>query len=348
MVARLKDVAAQAGVSVQTVSNVINGHTAHASQRTHAAVLAAVRTLGYRPNVAARHLRKVAIGVIALAFPDLLNTYFSEIGKIIVDAAAGHGYTVLLDYTALDREQELLVAKGLRPHLIDGLILDAQALTADDLQTEQSMPIVLLGERIYGNLFDHVAIDNVAAAHLATEHLVQIGRRRIAAIGLQDLPTCSAPQMRLQGYRAALQAAGLAAPAELQVHTEKWQRPYGAQAMRSLLALPERPDAVFCFNDMLAVGALSALHRAGVRVPEDIAVVGLDDVEDASFAVPPLTSIAPDKREIGRCAVDLLVGRITGMRTEAPAYIQPPFRLVVRESTVGSLAPRQARDDDPR
>lgn len=341
MHATLRDVAAQAGVSVQTVSNVINGRSAHVSDRTRVLVLEAITALNYRPNAAARHLRKAAVGVLALAIPDLVNPYFSEVGKVIVDAATERGYTMLLDYTDLDRQQELLVAKGLRPHLIDGLILDAQALTAEDLQTEQRLPIVLLGERIFRGPCDHIAIDNVAAARAATAHLIDIGRRRIAVIGLQDQPKCGAPQMRLQGYREALHAAGLLEDPALLMHADTWgARAVGAEAMCALLALPEPPDAVFCFTDMLAVGALAALHQAGLRVPEDVAVAGFDDVEDASFTAPPLTSIAPDKAAIGRLAVDLLVGRITGARTAPPEEFTPPFTLAVRQSTIGARAHR--------
>jgi DNA-binding LacI/PurR family transcriptional regulator len=341
MHARLKDVAAQAGVSVQTVSNVINGRSAHVSDRTRILVLETIAALNYRPNVAARHLRKAQVGVLALALPDLVNPYFSEVGKVIVDEAAKRGYTMLFDYTAWDREQELLAARGLRPHLIDGLILDAQALNIEDLRAEQRLHIVLLGERIYGGPCDHIAIDNVAAARAATEHLITIGRRRIAAVGLQDHPACSAPQMRLQGYREALMGAGLREDPTLLVHANMWgRRSHGAEAMRSLLALPQPPDAVFCFTDMLAVGALAVIHQAGLRVPEDVAVVGFDNVEDASYTAPPLTSIAPDKAEIGRLAVEMLVGRITGARTGPPEEFTPGFSLVVRQSTGG---PRESQ-----
>ncbi len=343
MQATLKDVAAQAGVSLQTVSNVMNGRSGHVSDRTRTLVLEAIATLNYRPNAAARHLRKASVGVLALAIPDLVNPYFSEVGKAIADAATERGYTMLLDYTNMDRQQELILANGLRPHLIDGLILDPQALTAADLQAERRLPIVLLGERVFGGPCDHIAIDNVSAARAATEHLIGIGRRRIAAIGLLDQPTFGAPGMRLQGYREALRAAGLREDPALLMPTDTWgARAVGARAMSALLALPAPPDAVFCFTDMLAVGALAALYQAGLRVPEDVAVAGFDDVEDASFTAPPLTSIAPDKTAIGRLAVELLVGRITGARTAPPEEFTAAYSLVVRQSTVGASAPRPA------
>lgn len=336
----IRDVAARAGVSRQTVSNVVYGRSARVGEDARARVLAAIAALNYRPNAAARHLRRVPVGVLALAIPDLVNPYFAEVSRVIVAEATARGYTVLLDYTNWDREQELLVARGMRPHLIDGLILDPQCLSTEDLlMASPQTPIVLLGERVYDSPYDHVVIDNVAAARLATEHLIALGRRRIAVIGRQERPTSNTPRMRLQGYLDALADAGRVADSRLQVSASKWRRSHGAAAMRALLALPEPPDAVFCFSDMMAVGAISVLHQAGLRIPDDVAVIGFDDVEDAEFTAPPLTSIAPDKTAIGRLAVDLLIQRITGARAGPPQRFEPAFRLVTRQSTVGTGAP---------
>ncbi len=252
MTVTLRDVAAHVGVSPQTVSNVTNGRTARVGEDTRAKVLAAVEALNYRPNMAARRLRKMPTGVLALVIPDLINPYFAEVGRVIVAEAAARGYTVLLDYTNWDREQELLVATGMRPHLIDGLILDAQRLTTADLMANPQAPIVLLGERLYDGPYNHVVIDNVAAARLATEDLIALGRRRIAVIGRQEHPTSNASQMRLQGYLDALDAAGLAVDSRLQMPAFRWRHASGAAAMRALLELPEPPDAVFCFSDVPA------------------------------------------------------------------------------------------------
>jgi len=339
MTVTLRDVAAHAGVSLQTVSNVTNERTARVGEDTRAKVRAAIAALNYRPNAAARHLRKMPTGVLALAIPDLVNPYFAEVSRVIVAEAAARGYIVLLDYTNWDREQELLVATGMRPHLIDGLILDAQRLTIADLTASPQVPIVLLGERLYGGPYDHVVIDNVAAARLATEHLIALDRRRIAVIGRQEHSTSNVSQMRLQGYLEALDAADRAADPRLQPSTGRWNHASGAAAMRALLALPEPPDAVFCCNDMLSIGAISVLHQAGLRIPEDVAVIGFDDVDDAQFTVPPLTSIAPDKATIGRLVVELLIQRITGARAGPPQRFDQAFRLVIRQSTVGADVP---------
>jgi len=334
---QLKDVAAYTGVSVQTVSNVVNGNYARVGAKTRTKVLAALEELNYHPNMAARHLRKARIGVVALAIPELSNPYFADIGDAIVAAAKMHSYTVLLDYTGGERENESLVINGLRPHLIDGAILDPQALEMEDIQPNRvGIPIVLLGERLFGAPCDHVVIDNVAAAHLATTHLLTTGRRRIAAIGVRDESQCETPSLRLQGFEQAMQEAGQEIDPHLLIAGGGWHRSDGVQAMRHLLALDTPPDAIFCFNDLLALGAMSVLHEVGRRIPEDIAVVGFDDIEDGRYATPALTTIAPDKEEIGRLAISLLIERIQGIRTGHPERVDAPFSLHIRTSTVPS------------
>jgi DNA-binding LacI/PurR family transcriptional regulator len=333
MAATLKDVARHAGVSIKTVSNVVHNHPAIAAS-TRARVQAAIEALGYQPNLGARHLRHARVGVLAVAIPDLSNTYFADISNAIIAAAAARDYTVLIDHTGGEREKEALVANGLRPHLIDGVILSPLALELEDLQTAgKRMPIVLLGERFIGAPFDHVSIDNVAAARLATNHLIGLGRRRIAVIGVQEIPTGTTAHLRLQGYQEAVAAAGLAIDARLLMPVRAFHRVDGAEAMRHLFALDDPPDAVCCFNDLLALGAMRALFEAGRRVPEEVAVIGFDDIEEGSYTTPSLTTVAPDKREIARAAVAMLLARIGGLYTGPAQLIEAPFSLVVREST---------------
>ena len=335
MVTTLKDVAARVGVSIKTVSNVVNERP-HVTDHTRTRVQAAIDALHYRPNLSARRLRNVRAGVIALAIPDLSNTYFADLGKAVSTAAAAHHYTLLLDYTEGARANEALVVDGLRPNLIDGAILSPLGLEMDDLRPERvSIPIVLVGERLFGAPYDHVVPDNVAAARLATEHLLSLGRRRIAAIGVQDSASGASARLRLQGYTTALRAAGCAIDPRLLARASSFHRADGARAMRALLEIDDPPDAVFCFNDLLALGALRALHDAGRRIPEDVAVVGYDDIEEGLFATPSLTTVSPDKAGIGRAAVAFLIGRIEGTRRGAPERLTAPFRLTVRESTVG-------------
>jgi LacI family repressor for deo operon, udp, cdd, tsx, nupC, and nupG len=335
MTVHLKDIAAHTGVSIKTVSNVVNGNYAHVSPETRALILEALEKFNYQPNMAARHLRKARVGVIALTIPDLSNPYFSDIGNAITAAAAEHGYTVLLDYTQGNREKELQVVKGLRPHLIDGVILDAECLTVEDIQAEQIREhIVLLGERLFGAPCDHIVIDNEAAAYMATMHLLNIGRKRVAAIGAVEQRHNETPTLRLQGFTRALHDAGQTLDPALLAPGGMWHRADGAAAMRYLLSLADPPDAVFCFNDLMALGAMSVLHEAGLRIPQDVAIVGFDDIEDGRYATPSLTTISPDKEALGRLAVSALIGRISKTRTQPAEAINIPFQLCVRKSTV--------------
>ena len=336
MGARLKDVAELAGVSVKTVSNVVNGY-AHVSPAMRERVQAAIDQLGYWPNLSARSLRKGRSGIVALAVPHLQEAYFAELAGAVISAAERRGCTVLVDQTDGIRAREQLALSGIRPHLIDGLLLSPLAVDESDLRArkDDTTPVVLLGERISESPYDHVAIDNVAAARAATQHLLDLGRRRIAVVGTQDEDAGHTGQLRLLGYRDALRAAGLPVHPELLGRVATFTRADGAAAMERLLDLPDPPDAVFCFNDLLALGALKALHRRGIRVPQDVAVVGVDDIEEARFSTPSLTTVAPDKQHLAELALDALLRRIDGQTVE-PAELRARWRLIVRASTAGA------------
>ena len=331
----LKDVAARAGVSIKTVSNVVNGYV-HVAPATRARVQAAIDALGYVPNMAARQLRSGRSGVIALAVPELQSPYFAEIAGLIVQAAERRFWTVLIDQTDGQAERERNLVAGLRRHAIDGLIFSPLALAGNDLPARTEIPMVLLGERVWHGPADHVAIDNTAAAIEATRHLIGLGRRRIAAIGVQEQASAVTAHQRLAGYRTALAEAGLAHDPALEIPADSFHRADGAAAMARLLD-SGRPDAVFCFNDLLALGAIRTLLSRGLRVPDDVAVVGFDDVEDGRFSTPTLSTIAPDAPRIAQLAVDLLAERLGDGSAAAgpPRELRVDHRLVIRESSAG-------------
>jgi DNA-binding LacI/PurR family transcriptional regulator len=331
----LRHVAARAGVSVKTVSNVVNGYE-HVTDATRSRVQRAIDDLNYRPDLAARKLRQGRSGVIALALPELDAPYFGELARSVIKQAEIRGWTVLIEQTdgSIDREQSVL--DGIGSGLIDGVILSPLALGAAELERRRdTVPLVLLGERVSGGPADHVSIDNVSAARIATAHLIDLGRRRIAAVGYQPRAQSQTARLRLRGYRAALSAGGPPTSPDLVVEVDQYRRADGAAAVRHLLTLDRPPDAVFCFNDLLALGALRALHEAGLRVPEDVAVVGWDDVEDGRFSTPTLTTIRPDKAQIASIAVDFLSARLGDGRADPPRAVTAGFDLVVRESTGG-------------
>jgi DNA-binding LacI/PurR family transcriptional regulator len=326
----LKHVAERAGVSVKTVSNVVNGYP-HVRPETRARVEEAIAALDYRPNLSARNLRRGRTGLIALAVPELDNPYFAELTRHVVTAAAARGWTVLVDQTDGDLEREREVAVGIRDHLVDGLILSPLALSGAEVAGgPDPTPTVLIGEHGHGAA-DHVMVDNVAAAREATAYLAGLGRTRIAAIGAQDTPEGASARLRLAGYRAALAAAGLTPDPSLIVAAARWHRADGAAAIRRLFD-GIRPDAVFCFNDALALGALRALHDLGLRVPQDVAVVGYDGVDDGRYSVPSLTTVEPDIALLARRAVDLLAERVAGGAAEPPREHVVPHRLRLGES----------------
>jgi LacI family transcriptional regulator, repressor for deo operon, udp, cdd, tsx, nupC, and nupG len=338
----LSDVARRAGVSPRTVSNVVNNFP-FVADGTRARVNRVIEELGYRPNLVARNLRRGRSGVLALAIPDLTVAYFSEMASVVIGEAARHSYTVVIEQTdgRLDQERGLLELNT-RALLADGLIFTPIALADSELRERQNdTPIVVLGERVFAGTYDHVGIDYVEAAREAVEHLVRLGRRRIAVIGYQyqsDSLAESGPfkvrQFRAEGYRQALAAHGMPVEPALLARTSSYRRRNGAEAMASLLELEEPPDAIFCGNDLVAMGAMHVIAERGLRIPEDIAVVGFDDIEEARYSNPTLTTISPDKHQIASAAVGQVLARMNGDRSAA-ANIQVPFHLEIRESTVG-------------
>jgi LacI family transcriptional regulator, repressor for deo operon, udp, cdd, tsx, nupC, and nupG len=335
----LRDVAELAGVSSRTVSNVVNGY-APVAEATRLRVQQAVDKLGYRPNVLARNLAAGRSGQIAVVVPYLDTPYFAELLQGIIRAARVQGYNVLIDQTDGDAEHEkLFLSRGSQHLLFDGVIFSPLGLAQSDLtERDPSLPLVVLGERVSDGSFDHIGIDDVAASLEATEHLLGLGRRHVAAIGDQPYRTGEAAQLRTRGYRLAHERAGLPVREELVVSTPRFNRADGATAMAHLLDLEEPPDAVFCYSDLVALGALHTLASRGLRVPEDVAVVGYDDIEDGRYSNPSVTTVSPDKKVIAETAVERLLKRI-GSSTPVPGMeIRAPHRLIPRASTIGRQA----------
>jgi DNA-binding LacI/PurR family transcriptional regulator len=337
---RIKDVALRAGVSQKTVSNVINDYV-HVSDRTRRVVREAIEELGYRVNLSGRHLRRGRTGIIALALPYLEVPYFAVLSDLVIAEAERNDLTVLVHRTRADRERELAALDGFHSDFADGVILSPLALTSADLRDRvATLPTVLLGERIEPGCDDHVAIDNVRAAREATEHLIALGRRRMLVVGGLSAQRPGTAEDRTRGYRSALDAAGLPYDPAATRPVGKWRMPNGAAAVADALDAGLRPDALLCLNDLLALGALRTLHERGLRVPDDVAVVGFDDDAAGRFSVPTLTTVAPDKSAVAAVAVELLMRRIAeshaaGAAAYAPQERVVPHRLIVRESTAG-------------
>ncbi|NDL57256.1 LacI family DNA-binding transcriptional regulator [Phytoactinopolyspora mesophila] len=331
----MHDVARAAGVSLMTVSNVINDHP-HVKQGTRERVLEAIDALNYKVNVAARNLRSGRTGTIGLAVPEIDRPYFGQLAALVIERAAARGFRVAVEQTGASRENELEALAASRIRLYDGLLLSTVGLgpaDADLLNVEY--PVVLLGERIFDGPVPHVAMPNVEGARSAVEHLISQGASRIAFIGSpESLSEIGASGLRVRGYREAVEGAGLAFDSRLLFRTASFSMPEGARVAGMLINSGVDVDAVFCANDSLAFGVLRRLADSGVRVPDDMLVIGFDDVLEARYSIPSLSTVAPDHVQMATAAVDLLAARIAKAGTAAePTELVSDYRVVMREST---------------
>ncbi|MBK7820907.1 MAG: LacI family DNA-binding transcriptional regulator [Tessaracoccus sp.] len=338
MAATMQDVAKLAGVSAKTVSNVVNNHP-RVSAATRERVQDAIDKLGYELNLTARNLRQGRTGLIGVALPELKLPYFAELADSIICEAEAVGLRVMIEQTNSDRAREIDVLHGQRRLMTDGLIFSPLALGQEDIGLFRvDFPLVLLGERVFGSVNDHITMSNVEAAKAVTRHLLERGRRRIAVVGAHPGERVGSAALREQGYREALRDAGLPIDEALIRTTVMWHRNTGATATDELLEDGVDFDAVFALNDTLAMGVLRSLHSHGLRVPDDVAVVGFDNIDEAAYTRPTLTSVAPGREQIAREAVELLTLRIgeTRLPLESRAPIKrilADYEVVVRESS---------------
>ncbi|AWB85594.1 LacI family DNA-binding transcriptional regulator [Mycetocola zhujimingii] len=335
MATTLHDVATLAGVSIKTVSNVVNDYE-HVRPATRDKVLKAIAELGYKPNLSARSLRSGRTGVIGLALPELSLSYFAELADAVIRAAERRHLVVLIEQTAGgDRTREIEMLSSPRLQLTDGLIFSPLGMGPEDLALlDVPYPLVLLGERIFDGPADHVTMRNVEAAKAATKHLIDAGRSRIAVLGAHEGELVGSASLRLRGYREALADAGIAFDEGLIGYAGLWHRRNGAEAMRAMLASDVRFDAVFGLNDTLALGAMRVLQEAGLRVPADVAVIGFDDLDEAKYSLPTLSTIDPGRDEIADTAVRVLAERIDNrLGPHTPRRYLTDFRVIPREST---------------
>ena len=338
MPATMHDVARLAGVSIKTVSNVINGYP-HIRPATKQRVEDAIEQLGYHPNPTARSLRSGRTGMISLVIPELRNAYFAELADSVMRAAAEHDLSVLIEQFADSRESELATLQKPRTAMVDGILYSVLALEQSDVDVIDGIetPLILLGERIFNGPRDHVTMQNTEGVRAATEHILSLGRRRVMALGAHPGEVIGSAGLRLEGYRQAMDAANLPIDENLIVNVGTWHRKDGAEAMRAFLDKGIDFDSIVAFNDTLALGAVRVMQEAGIRVPDDVAVIGFDDVDETRYSIPTLSTIDPGRDEIARRAVDILLDRMEkdAKAEESAQEIDVPFQLVIRESTGG-------------
>ncbi len=343
MAATMQDVALLAGVSIKTVSNVVNDYK-HVSQATRERVQKAIDKLGYEVNVSARNLRTGRTGLIALALPELKLHYFAELADSVISEAEKVGMQVLVEQTNSDRAHETALLQARPRHMVDGVLFSPLGLGQEDIHLfSVDFPMVLLGERVFGSPNDHVTMNNVEAAAAATRHLIERGNRRIALLGSHPGELVGSATLREQGFREAMAAAGLPVDERLVMDTYYWHRHNGATATQQLIEGGVEFDAIFAMNDSLALGALHTLHVHRIEVPDPVSVIGFDDLEDSAYAHPTLSSVDPGREQIARDAVRLLIERIAE-GAKPPVERRPvqrilaDYRVVERESTAVTRA----------
>ena len=332
MAATMNDVARAAGVSLKTVSNVLNDYE-FIRPATRQRVQEAIAELGYEANLTARSLRSGKTRMLGLVLSDLAAPYYAELASRVMAAAERRGYRVLVEQSGALEANELSALQGPLRQLTDGLLFTPLVMGADAVAAHRgTKPVVLLGEHLVDPRLDLVTMKNQDAAQAITAHLLAGGRRRIAVLGAHPGESAGSAGLRLNGYRRALDDAGVPFDPAL-VAPGEWRRDGGAVAVAGLLERGIPFDAVFGLNDALALGAMHELLVRGVKVPQDAAVAGFDDIDEARFASPSLTTVSPGMDEIAERSVGLLIDRIDGLEArEDGAHVEAGFVLKIRES----------------
>jgi DNA-binding LacI/PurR family transcriptional regulator/AcrR family transcriptional regulator len=321
-------VAELAQVSATTVSHALNGRRPVAEQ-TRRRVLAAVEELGYRPNVLARGLRTSRSQTIGLVVPDITNPFYPALARGLQDVLGPAGYDQIISNTDGERRLERAALEQMIARQVDGLAFAVFNTHAEDLLPviDAGIPVVRLGGRLIQRGVDVVHSDDEGGAREATRYLLERGYHRI---GFVCGPAEEGPAAeRVAGYRRALADAG--AEAGPVVHT-RFSRHGGATGAGRLLDLPDPPRALLCANDLMAIGALDVALERGLRVPDEVAIMGFDDIEAASMVTPRLTTMANPAREIGRAGARRLLDRLEGRVAEPSSELIIPARLMRRES----------------
>lgn len=329
--------AERAEVSVATVSHVIN-ETRPVSDELRLRVLAAMQALDYQPNALARGLRRRRTSTLGLIIPDTNNPYFAEVARGIEQAAFERDYSVILCHSDYSPERELQYVDVLRAERAAGVIWipATECCEAAERLVEYDMPLVILDRHAPDVQCPSVVADNFRGGYLATQHLIQLGHRRIGCIARPV--GLSHSQERILGYQAALSGYGLPVDETL-VAKGGFRLQDGRRVTFQLLDLVPPPTAIFAYNDIMAIGALRAAHERGLCVPDDFSVVGFDDIPQAAFTCPALTTVSQPKLDMGRRGAELLLDLIDGTGPPVEGDVPLEVRLVVREST--GQAPQQ-------
>jgi LacI family transcriptional regulator len=326
----MRDVAERAGLSVSTVSHVIN-NTRAVSDESRQRVMAAMEELEYKPNALARSLRRRKTNTLGMIVPDSANPFFAEVARAIEDTSFAQNYSVILCNTEGNLKKQQAYTNVLIENRVAGILFVAAGISTElvnDLE-QRRVPLVVIDREVPGVEVDTVMTNHAQGGYLATQHLIELGHQRIACIAGNSEVSPSAE--RLTGYRRSLEDSNLTYDQRLVIKGD-FQYESGYEATTQLLNLDAPPSAIFACNDLMAVGCISAARELDLRVPEDISVVGFDDVRLASFTNPPLTTVAQPIFEIGALATKMLLERLLDL--DAPPRMKRlDTRLHIRHST---------------
>lgn len=333
---RLKDIAHDLGLSTVTISKVLRGHS-DIGDETRKRVLKRMDELNYQPNFAARALITGRTWTIGLVVPDLLHPFFAHVAKAISAGIRGQGYSLMITSSEEDPELEQQEIEQLLARRVDAIIIASAQSTLESVRRieERRIPYVLIDRRFAGLAANFVGVDDEAVGLMATNHLLQQGCRRVAHI---RGPEASTALGRLEGFKRALSEHRIPVLPEniISIGTSGDDRgePGGYEATRKLLAAKPQPDGIFCFNDPIALGAMRAILDTGLRIPQDIAVVGCGNVLYSEFLRVPLSSIDQDSAAIGRHAAELALSLVGAKETGSPIERLVTPRLIVRASSL--------------
>ena len=324
---KMSDVAKLAKVSPATVSRVLSG-TSYISEKTRSRVLDAINKLDYKPNRLAGNLRKMSSKMIMGVLPDITNPYYARIVQGLQHVAREQGYYILLGDTENDIEHEQKYLDLAKERMVDGLILMTARIAKEDiLSISNLVPVVLACEYLDGHDIPSISIDNVSAAREATSHLLKLGHSKI---GFISSPESVIKRDRFQGYQEALHSRGITIDPKL-IYDGDFGIESGYTAARKVLALNDVPTAICASGDQMAVGAIKAIQDHGLRVPEDIAVVGFGNISLCTVVKPELTTIAQPTYEMGVMAIKMLFDLLAGKELKQ-RHVVLPHELIIRQS----------------
>jgi DNA-binding LacI/PurR family transcriptional regulator len=342
--ATLSDIAAKSGVAAMTVSRVVNG-TGYVSEQTRDRVLTAVKEMNYRRNGLARNLKRQRTETVGLVLGDISNPFATELANAVRESLNVRGYNLFICISEHSAREDIAAFESLVDHNVDGIIVATRSNREGDIRLKEiadsNVPIVVIGRDFRHESVDSISADNFTGGFEATQHLIDLGHKRIGFLGAAFENRGSLK--RLQGYLSALTKHNI--PVDERLITGRKEsasdvpgystEAIGFEGMKRLLSLPKPPTAVFARNDFTAVGAISAVKEAGLEIPKDIAIVGFDDTPLAIHTSPSLTTVRQPMKIQGQIAAEMLLRRISGEDSTKSETRVLDCELIVRESTVG-------------